>query len=75
MAADQPANAAACAASGAAVVLEPDRWAPGMIRAEVEAALANPELARAARAVRAEIEAMPPPAALVPVLERLAGAV
>ncbi len=74
MAADQPANAAACAASGAAVVIEPDGWAPGKIRAEVEAALANPELARAALAVRAEIEAMPPPAALVPVLERLAGA-
>ncbi len=72
MAADQPANAAACAAAGAAVVLEPDRWAPGIIRSTVEAALVDPELARAAAAVRAEIEAMPEPAALLPALERLA---
>jgi UDP:flavonoid glycosyltransferase YjiC (YdhE family) len=74
MAADQPANAAACAAAGVAAVLEPERWAPGQIRSAVDAALVDPELARAAASVRAEIEAMPPPEALVPVLERLAGA-
>lgn len=71
MAADQPANAAACAAAGAAVVLAPDRWAPGTIRSTVEAALVDRELAEAAGAVQAEIEAMPAPAALVPALERL----
>jgi UDP:flavonoid glycosyltransferase YjiC (YdhE family) len=73
MAADQPANAAACSAAGVAVVLEPDQWAPGMIRSAVEGALVDRELSRAAGAVRAEIEAMPPPAALIPVLEQLAG--
>ena len=46
--------------------------APGAIRSAVEAALVDPELVRAAGAVAAEIEAMPPPKALVPELERLA---
>jgi UDP:flavonoid glycosyltransferase YjiC (YdhE family) len=72
IAADQPANAAACAAAGAAVVLDPDRRTPEAIRAAVEHALVDRDLARAASRVGAEIASMPAPEALVATLERLA---
>ncbi len=70
-AADQPANAAACQAAGVAHVLDREAWTADGIRSAVADALLNPSLARAAAAVRDEIEAMPGPAEVVPLLERL----
>lgn len=74
MAADQPQNAAACRAAGAAVVLSPDQWTPGAIRAAVADALVDPVLARNAGRVRAEIRAMPDPSTVVRRLEALVAA-
>jgi UDP:flavonoid glycosyltransferase YjiC (YdhE family) len=71
MAADQPQNAEACAAAGAAVVLGRDAWTVAGIRSAVGEALVDPDLARAAASVRAEIDAMPSPATVVPLLEAL----
>jgi UDP:flavonoid glycosyltransferase YjiC (YdhE family) len=73
MAADQPANAAACLAAGAARVVERGDWTAPAIRAAVEAALADPSLGVAAGRLRSEIEAMPLPHEVLPWLEALAG--
>jgi UDP:flavonoid glycosyltransferase YjiC (YdhE family) len=72
LAADQPANATACRAAGAARVLGRDERSPEAIREAVADALINPALARGAAAVAEEIEAMPEPGQVVPALERLA---
>lgn len=74
MAADQPANAAACRAAGAALVIERDGWTVPGIRAVVEAALADETLAAAAERLRSEIEALPLPYEVLPHLEALAAA-
>ena len=73
MAADQPANAAACLAAGAARVVEREAWTVPGIRSAVEAALADPSLGEAAGRLRSEIEAMPLPYEVLPRLEALAG--
>jgi UDP:flavonoid glycosyltransferase YjiC (YdhE family) len=73
MAADQPANAAACQAAGAALVLERDAWTAPAIGAAVGVALADPSLGEAARRLRSEIEVMPLPHEVLPRLEALAG--
>jgi UDP:flavonoid glycosyltransferase YjiC (YdhE family) len=73
MAADQPANAAACKAAGAALVVEREDWTVHGIRAAVEAAIADRSLGEAAGRLRSEIEAMPLPYEILPQLEALAG--
>lgn len=74
VAADQPENADRCAAAGAAVALDVDHRAAGDIAQAAEAVLRDPRYAQAARRVRAEIEAMPMPAAVLLRLEQLAAA-
>jgi len=74
MAADQPSNAAACRAAGAALVVEREAWTAPGIRAAVDLALADRSLGEAARRLRFEIEAMPMPHQLLPLLEALASA-
>ena len=66
------ANAAACAAAGVGCVLKRDAWTAPGIRAAVIRALGDPGLAAAAQRLRSEIEAMPPPALVLPDLEALA---
>jgi len=73
MAADQPANAAACLAAGVARVVEREAWTVPAIRSAVEEALADPSLGEAAGRLRSEIEAMPLPYEVLPRLEALAG--
>ncbi len=73
MAADQPTNAAACRAAGAALVVEREAWTAPLIRAAAEEALADPSLGVAAGRLRSEIEAMPLPYEVLPRLEALAG--
>jgi UDP:flavonoid glycosyltransferase YjiC (YdhE family) len=73
MAADQPANAEACRRAGVALIVERDAWTAAGIRDAVQAALSDPSLAAAARRLRSEIEAMPPPHEVLPRLEALAG--
>jgi hypothetical protein len=72
-AADQPQNAAACRAAGAALVIEPGDWSASLIRSTVDEALATPSLALAARRLAGEIAAMPGPHDVVRRLERIAG--
>jgi UDP:flavonoid glycosyltransferase YjiC (YdhE family) len=60
-AADQFANAEACRIGGAARVLWPDRLSVDAVRTEVTALLDDPAYSNAARAVAAEIAAMPGP--------------
>jgi UDP:flavonoid glycosyltransferase YjiC (YdhE family) len=73
MAADQPANAAACLAAGAALVVEREAWTAPAIRAAVVGALADRTLAAGAERLRSEIQAMPPPEEVLPQLIALAG--
>jgi UDP:flavonoid glycosyltransferase YjiC (YdhE family) len=70
--ADQFANAERVRAVGAGVRLLPDEVTPERLRAAVTAVLADPAYARAAGAMRAEIEAMPPAAAVLEGLVRRA---
>jgi UDP:flavonoid glycosyltransferase YjiC (YdhE family) len=72
VAADQPDNAERCAAAGAGVVVGPERRDTAAVREAVERVLGNAAFGAAARRIGDEIRAMPEPAALVPVLERLA---
>ncbi|MBW8724644.1 MAG: glycosyltransferase family 1 protein [Inquilinus limosus] len=71
--ADQPANAARCAALGVARVLDPVSCSPAAIGEAARAVLADPAYGAAAGRMAGEIAAMPDPAAAVPLLERLAG--
>jgi len=71
---DQPANAAAVAASGAAVVLAPDRVDVDSVSGALDRVLADPAIRAAAGRVRAEIDRMPAPAEVLPaLLDRVAG--
>ena len=70
--ADQYENGRRCAAQGVARVIGPEERTPAAIRAAVEAVLANPGYRRAAARLRAEREALPGPAGVVTLLERLA---
>ncbi|MGK9171412.1 glycosyltransferase [Inquilinus limosus] len=71
--ADQPANAARCAALGAARVLEPISSTVQTVREAAQAVLADPAYRRAAERVAREVAAMPDVAEAVLLLERLAG--
>lgn len=71
--ADQPANAARCAALGVARVLDPVSCSAAAIGAAARAVLADPAYGAAARRMAGEIAAMPGPAEAVPLLERLVG--
>lgn len=72
MGADQPYNAARCAALGVARVLDAVEATPEAVRATVAAILADPTYRWAAGRLRDEIAAMPDPGQAVTLLERLA---
>ena len=71
MGADQPWNAARCAALGVARVLDPVRATPDDVRDAVRTVLADPSYREAAEGLRDEMRLMPEPAAAVPALEHL----
>ncbi len=66
-------NAERCAALGAARVLDDTDVDPAAVRRELDDLLGRPDYRVSADRLRQEIERMPAPAALVPVLEGLAG--
>jgi MGT family glycosyltransferase len=70
--ADQFENAAACARAGAARVLPAEALAPATIMTEVQHILAHDSYSQAAARLHAEIEDMPAPSSVVPLLESLA---
>jgi UDP:flavonoid glycosyltransferase YjiC (YdhE family) len=69
--ADQPDNAARCAALGVGVVVGVDRC-PEAIRNAVRHVLSDASFRMNARRVQAEIENLPGPEAAIPLLEELA---
>jgi UDP:flavonoid glycosyltransferase YjiC (YdhE family) len=69
--ADQPLNAARCAALGVARTLDPLDATPADVAAAATAVLGEPAYRRAAAALRDEIAAMPEVEAAVALLERL----
>ncbi len=71
MGADQPLNAARCADLGVARVLDPVACTPEMVRDAVSTVLADPRYRQAAEQLRDEITALPGPAHVVSLLERL----
>jgi UDP:flavonoid glycosyltransferase YjiC (YdhE family) len=71
--ADQPHNAARAAELGLARVLDAATVTPAEVTAAVTAALQDEHARERARTVRAEIDALPGPDAVVPRLEALAG--
>jgi UDP:flavonoid glycosyltransferase YjiC (YdhE family) len=73
MGADQPLNAARCEALGVALVLDASTLRPETVRDAAAKVLRDPRYAERARALRAEIEALPAAADMVPHLERLGG--
>ena len=70
--ADQPANAAACAAMGVGRVVPPEERTPEAIRDAVRAVLGDPAYRATAERVRGEMAALPGPEYAVALLERLA---
>ena len=71
MGADQPLNAARCAALGVGLALDAVAATPETVRAAVATVLADPSYRRAAERMRDEIAALPDPAHAVLLLERL----
>lgn len=71
MGADQPHNAARCAALGLGQVLDPVTLTPGEVRAAVSAGLAQPGYRRAAQRLSAELAALPDVAQAASRLEML----
>ncbi|MEO8716115.1 MAG: nucleotide disphospho-sugar-binding domain-containing protein, partial [Acetobacteraceae bacterium] len=69
--ADQPDNAACCAALGVGVVIEPHERTPEAIRAAVRAVMDDPSYRQAAEHMRDEMAALPGPEHAVELLERL----
>ncbi len=69
--ADQPYNAACCAALGVGLVVAPEERTPGAIRAAVRAVLADPTYRANAQRQRDEMTALPGPEHAVELLERL----
>ena len=69
--ADQPVNARRAEALGVALVLEEGRRSPATIRTAVRTVLEDPRYRQRARAVQAEIEALPGPERGVELLEQL----
>jgi MGT family glycosyltransferase len=74
IAADQPDNAARCAALGVGRVVEAARATPRAIRDAVRAVLADRDYYRSAGRLRGEILRLPETDQAVPLLEQLAGA-
>ncbi|MFI6761488.1 glycosyltransferase [Micromonospora sp. NPDC050417] len=72
MGADQPANAARCAALGAGRVLEALTVTPEDAARTVTEVLADPGYRQASRRLRDELAALPGPEQAVPLLERIA---
>ncbi len=70
--ADQPYNAACCAALGVGRVIAPDERTPEAIRAAVRAVLAEPTYRQNAERLRDEMAALPRPEHAVALLEQLA---
>lgn len=70
--ADQPDNAACCAALGVGVVIEPGARNAEAIRAAVRAVMDNPSYRQKAEHVRDEMAALPGPEYAVELLEQLA---
>jgi len=70
--ADQPWNAARCAALGLGVAVEPADLAPVVARHAVLTVLRDPAYRAAAERMRAEIDSLPGPEHAVALLERLA---
>jgi UDP:flavonoid glycosyltransferase YjiC (YdhE family) len=70
--ADQPYNADRCAALGVALVLDAVSVTPESLRAAVRNVLTDPAYRRNAECLRDEIAALPEPAQIVGLLERLA---
>lgn len=73
MGADQPHNARRCAALGVGLALDPVTVTSDEVRSTASAVLTNQRYRAAAERVRAESDALPGPAAVVPLLERLRG--
>jgi MGT family glycosyltransferase len=71
MGADQPHNAARCAALGLGLALDPVAATPEQVRAAITKVLGDPAYRRAAARVRDEIAALPGPEHAVALLERL----
>ncbi len=71
MGADQPYNAARCAALGVARILDAVEATPETVRASVAMVLADPAYRRAAKRLQDEIAALPEPTQAVMLLERL----
>ncbi|MET9022413.1 nucleotide disphospho-sugar-binding domain-containing protein [Actinopolymorpha sp. NPDC004070] len=69
--ADQPHNAARCAALGAGEVFDPLSLTPETMRSAASAMLSDPRYRQAAEAVRREVADLPGPESAVPLLERL----
>lgn len=65
---DQPANAAAVARSGAGVVLAPDQVDVESVALAVDRVLGDPALRAAAERLRAEIDRLPAPEDVLPVV-------
>lgn len=65
---DQPANAAAVARAGAGVVLAPEQVEVETVAAALDHVLDDPAIRVAAERLRAEIDRMPAPAAVLPQL-------
>ena len=72
MGADQPHNAARCAALGVAQVLDPMAATPASVRQALTTVLDDPAYRQAAERIRDEIAALPEPTYAVQLLERLA---
>jgi len=70
--ADQFENAAACERAGVARVVAPESLTSAAVTDAVEQVLAADSCRYAAARLRAELEAMPAPSAVVPLLEQLA---
>jgi UDP:flavonoid glycosyltransferase YjiC (YdhE family) len=70
--ADQPYNADRCAALGVALVLDAVSVTPESLRAALRTVLADPAYRRNAERLRDEIAALPEPAQIIGLLERLA---
>lgn len=68
--ADQPHNAARCAALGVGHVLDPMSATPESVRTAASAVLTDPGYRRAADAVRCETADLPGPESAIPLLER-----
>lgn len=73
IAADQPDNARQCAALGVAELIVPEQREPALIRQAVRRVQSDSRYREHAGILGAEMQAMPPPCEVVPLLEQIAG--